>query len=86
MLIIWGSREFKKELGIMPQQYECGHCHNTSNYSIYRTWRWFTLYWIPIFPISFRHYYVTCPICNYGKEITKEEAEKYLQKEVYTVG
>ncbi len=73
MLIIWGTKGFEKILGTSAQPYHCQHCNNTQYYKITRVRTWFTLFWIPIFPFSSK-YYITCPICNYGMQLKKEEA------------
>lgn len=78
MFIIWGTRTMDKTMGYTLQQYQCGRCNNASNYRIFRRRKWFTLFWIPIFPYSSK-YYTTCPICNYGRELQKEEAMGYIE-------
>ncbi len=78
MFIIWGSRSREKVLGHTGQTYQCGHCNNASRYKVFRRQRWFTLFWIPIFPFN-SEYYVACPICNYGVKVPKEEAMKQVE-------
>lgn len=77
MIIIWGSRVMDKTLGYSGIRYQCSNCNNASQYRIFRRRKWFTLFWIPIFPFS-SEYYICCPICNFGQKISKEEAEKQL--------
>lgn len=73
MFIIWGTRHLEKELGNTQKTYQCSHCNNASRYRVFRRRTWFALFWIPIIPLSSK-YFVTCPICNYGNKIKKEEA------------
>lgn len=79
MLIIWGTKGFEKTLGTLASVWKCEHCQNESHYRVFRVRRWFTLFWIPIFPIGSK-FFVTCPICNYGKKLKKAEAVDLLEK------
>ena len=53
--------------------------NNESHFKVFRRMTWFTLFWIPIFPVG-RKIFVTCPICNYGKKMKKAEAMDLLEK------
>ena len=33
---------------------------------------WFTLFWIPVFPISARKEYLECPICHQAYDVPKD--------------
>lgn len=78
MFIIWGTKSFEKVLGYSQMSYQCGHCNNASQYKIFRRRKWFTLFWIPIIPLG-SHYFIACPICNYGREIKKAEVDGLIQ-------
>ena len=78
MFIIWGTKVFRKVIGKSSYVNECQHCHNEVTYEISSVWRWFTIFWIPLFPISRKKYFLACPICGYGYDITKEQAESVL--------
>ncbi|MBQ7359050.1 MAG: zinc ribbon domain-containing protein [Lachnospiraceae bacterium] len=78
MLIIWGSRSMDKTLGETQRSYQCQHCNNVNRYRVFRRRNWFTLFWIPIFPFSSK-YYITCPICNFGSKLKKQDALDQLQ-------
>jgi len=77
MFIVWGTRGYEKLLGKSVVYRECPNCHNTNNYIIKKIGSKFALFWIPLFTISSK-YYMICPICNHGTEITKEQAKEYL--------
>ncbi len=81
MFIIWGTKTFTKIVGTTPRSYECPHCHNVQPCRIIRQTTWFTLFWIPIFPISVKRR-VGCPICNYGRKIKKEEMQNLIDGSV----
>ena len=72
MFIIYGSRNFQKVL-LTSGITQCGHCGNDINYNLTKVTTWATLFWIPIFPFSFKYYWL-CPLCKYGYKITKKEA------------
>lgn len=78
MFIVFGTKELRKDLGVYQEEVQCLHCNNIINYDIRSSWEWFTLFWIPIFPISTKKYYSVCPICGYGYKYTKEEVENML--------
>ena len=82
MFIIWGTKTMDKVLGYSKVSYQCGRCHNAIDYKIFRRMKWFTLFWIPIIPLSCK-YYIACPICNYGSKITKAEALEQIRVENY---
>ena len=77
MILFWGSKGYQKVLGHTQTTIKCGHCNNADTWEISETGRKFTLYWIPLFPYG-KTYFVSCPICHYGKEIQKSEIEQYL--------
>ncbi len=79
MFIIWGTRMMNKTLGYFNQAFQCGRCNNVSNYKLIRQRQWFTLFWIPIFPIGTK-YFLGCPVCNYGQYINKKEAKRMLEE------
>ena len=74
-MIIWGHKGYNKVLGNTQSSIECQHCHNSAPFQIVETGFKFTLYFIPLFPYG-RHYYVSCPICSYGREIERNKIEE----------
>ena len=79
MFIVWGTRNTNKTLGSLAPIWECQHCHNASHYTVFARKQWFTLFWIPVIPLS-SEYFVTCPICNYGRKVQKQEAMNMLEQ------
>ncbi|WP_231284703.1 zinc-ribbon domain-containing protein [Leptotrichia hofstadii] len=51
--------------------YECSRCHNLSDLEFISTQQWFTLFWIPVFPISKKQEFMKCPICHQAYEVPK---------------
>lgn len=76
MFIIWGTRGFEKLMGY-AKQYTCRNCGNAAPWKLVRATRWFALFFIPIFPYSFK-YFVLCPVCNHGAQVGKEEFQQEL--------
>ncbi len=61
MIIIWGSRALKRREGTL--RYNCMICPSSS-LTVHSYRKWFTLFFIPIFPIGSREYYVKCRECR----------------------
>ncbi|MDA9471459.1 zinc-ribbon domain-containing protein [Enterococcus sp. 5H] len=77
MFIVWGSAGFERDLGDTVIQCDCSHCNNEVVIQGKLIGRKFTLFWIPLFTTSSSHY-LLCPICGYGKELSKNVLEQYL--------
>lgn len=78
MIIIFGTRVLKNEMNNYVG-YDCSICHHESA-TILSTWKWFTLFWIPIFPMEKKKYWIMCNKCGNGYKLTKEEVQEILQK------
>ena len=61
-MIIWGSATREKQ--IATGVFHCPTCHASSAYSHQRVARYFTLYFIPLFPTSTLGEYVRCMRCS----------------------
>lgn len=75
-MIIYGSRGFDSEID--QRTFFCPNCNNNSNASIKEVKRYFTLYFIPLFPIGSAGVYVECQRCHsqYDEEILHIGAEQ----------
>lgn len=62
MLLIWGWRSLVKVLGI--GEFHCPRCGVDRAYSLVRPRRWFTLFFIPVVPLSWGEPYVECQACK----------------------
>jgi hypothetical protein len=60
-MIIWGSRAREKQ--ISTGTFHCPSCRASSAYSHQRVSRYFTLYFIPLFPTDTLGEYVRCMRC-----------------------
>jgi len=61
MFIIWGTRARSSKEGTL--EHSCLICPNSS-LQVYSWRKWFTFFFIPVFPISSRSYYVECRDCE----------------------
>lgn len=58
---------------------KCSHCNNTVIFKLMQRVKKFTMYFIPITSWH-KQFYVVCPICNYGQDISIEKAELLKQE------
>ncbi|MDZ5451399.1 zinc ribbon domain-containing protein [Labrys sp. ZIDIC5] len=65
-MIIWGSKGRIRSIG--QGTFNCPHCAAPRQYEHKKTERWFTLYFIPIFPTSKLGEHIECNSC--GKAYT----------------
>lgn len=79
-MIIWGSRGMKSVKASGP--FHCPRCGPEKTYNLVHVNRWFTLYFIPLFPIGTAGSYTECQSCagtfdanavNYDPEVAHRE-------------
>lgn len=76
-MIIFGRRGYEKEIGNTNIVQQCPHCNNTVTYKGIEYGTKFSLFFVPLFPIS-KERMIVCPICKHGYKVNKEEMEKYI--------
>lgn len=54
---------------------DCPNCHNEEFWVLKRVRRWFTLFFVPVFPYESTHA-VMCPICGVGSEVSGSELKR----------
>ncbi len=59
--IIWGTRARTKVIG--RGEFHCPRCNANQSYAYKQVKRWFTLYFIPLFPTRTLGEYVECGSC-----------------------
>ena len=72
MIIIFGIRRLRKGLG--PLLLRCANC-GMSPVVLFRVSTWFALFFIPVIPLSFKHY-VACPNCKRLDPVSKADVER----------
>jgi hypothetical protein len=75
LMIIWGLRSRNKVLGQVP--YTCQQCRRNGFHTIVRSRRWFTLFFIPIFPFS-KVSTSRCNLCGVQMRIPNDRAEAFF--------
>lgn len=60
--IVWGSRV--RDVTVKQTPFYCPHCHRQRTGNHRRVRRYFTLYWIPLFPIETLVECVQCNTCT----------------------
>ena len=92
----WGRTTVKDHGAFHPML--CPHCDNERYWQLYSKTTWFTLFFIPVIPYSFK-YFLLCPICEHGLDLDKrtfddlkmkkgiynEYLEAFKQKRMYFV-
>jgi hypothetical protein len=74
MLIIFGMRTRVKNMGTLLVV--CRLCNTPAANRVVRVERWFTLFFIPLIPIS-KKYRLTCTFCGGVTSISKEDALQF---------
>jgi hypothetical protein len=76
MLIFgWGYRTIK-QYGIVGKS-KCNICKLVTNWQLVKVTTWFTLFFIPIIPVSVNRI-VICTNCNKGHKVDKQTFDKLL--------
>jgi len=76
-MIIFGTRGKIYTLLSLGKR-KCEHCHNEAEFYLTISFRYFHIFWIPMF-ITIKNYYVICEICNYGVEMDKRKIEENFE-------
>ena len=72
-MIIFGLRTMVKLLATV--NLVCGNCHNPAAQQVIRRMRWFTLFFIPVFPVSVSRS-MTCTYCGVTTKLAKDDADR----------
>src|SRR5215475_13248698 len=72
MIIIFGLRRLRKGMG--PIMLRCANC-GMSPLALFRVSTWFALFFIPLIPVSFKHY-TACPNCKRLDQVSKADVER----------
>ena len=82
MIIIFGIRRLRKGMG--PLMLRCSNC-GMSPVALLRVSTWFALFFIPVIPLSFKHY-VACPNCKRLDQVSKADVERAQQQQATVQG
>jgi len=76
-MVFWGTRSRVQQL--MTVSMNCRNCQRPTIHGLRRAQKKFTLYFIPIVPISTRHY-LQCNLCGARSAITNDRATELQQQ------
>ncbi|MGW2279660.1 zinc ribbon domain-containing protein [Streptomyces sp. NBC_01335] len=74
-MIIFGTRGYLYQLAVLTMV--CGWCGNPAAHTLRKRVTKFTLFFVPLFPISVR-YATQCTFCGGEQKIAKEQADALL--------
>ncbi|MFB8267211.1 MULTISPECIES: zinc-ribbon domain-containing protein [unclassified Streptomyces] len=74
-MIIFGTRGYLYQLAMLT--FVCGNCGNPAAHALRKYVTKFTLFFVPLFPISTR-YRSQCTFCGIEHQVAKEQAEALL--------
>ncbi|MEE4546861.1 zinc-ribbon domain-containing protein [Streptomyces sp. V4-01] len=74
-MIIWGTRSYIQQLAMLMLL--CGRCGNPAAHALRKRVTKFTLFFIPLFPISSK-YTSQCTFCGTLTPVPKEQADQLL--------
>jgi len=75
--IIYGSRSRNRVMGQM--QNACPQCKKEGFQTVVRSHRWFTLYFIPLFPFS-KKTIMHCNLCGFQYAMDNEQADSLFSQ------
>ena len=80
MLFIWGFKGIRKRLS--DGQFYCPDCGDYRQYILFMVRRWFTLYFIPLFPTSKLGEYVECQTCKstFNERVLEMDPKRDIEK------
>ena len=76
MIIIWGFRSYVQNLAMLT--FLCQRCGIPAAHRLFRVTRKFTLFFLPLFPVS-KKYALACAACGATGRVTKEQADEMVE-------
>lgn len=74
-MIIFGSRGTTRFVASLF--FVCSICGTPAAHQLYRVRRWFTLFFLPIFPLGHGKYVEQCAMCGGSVQLAREQAEQF---------
>lgn len=78
MFAISGTRKFSKTVGRSNVQTHCPSCGGIHPWVIVSSWTWFTLFFIPLFPVR-HNWEIHCKVCGGAAKPDKESRAAILR-------
>lgn len=77
MFVLFGFRSMVRTLAMAT--FTCRTTNQPAAHRLFRSTRWFTLFFIPVIPVG-RRYVLTCTACGQSYKVTKENASEIVAK------
>ena len=77
-MILFGTKTFIRVKGVSDNLIVCSQCDLETHFELQHIWRWFTLFFIPIFPFWVNRV-ILCPHCGYGIKVNRKNAQETLE-------
>ncbi|GIG66014.1 zinc-ribbon domain-containing protein [Phytomonospora endophytica] len=74
-MILWGWRTTVRHLATVA--YLCGQTGQQAGYAVLKRVTKFTLFFIPLFPLSVKHT-LECSLCGETRKISREDADQII--------
>ncbi|WP_019928695.1 zinc-ribbon domain-containing protein [Nocardia sp. BMG111209] len=74
-MLIWGWRRSVTQLAMITLV--CGNCHNPAAHTLRKVVTWFTLFFIPLIPLSTKHT-LQCTFCGAPSDVPKDRVPEML--------
>jgi len=72
MFVIFGFGHTKVKKVGETKPGKCAHCNNVNKFDIVERSKWFTLFFLPVFPYS-KEKAIVCPVCKSGRKLEQNE-------------
>lgn len=76
-MVIWGTNRRVQQL--MTVSMNCRNCQRGTIHTLPRAQKKFSLYFVPLFPLSTQHY-LQCNLCGATSEVSKERVSELQQQ------
>lgn len=76
-IFLWGFRSMTRTLAMTTLA--CRATNQPAAHRLSRITRWFTVFFIPVFPVGRRHL-LTCSACGQSYKVTKDQATEIVAK------
>lgn len=77
MFILFGVRSKARTLAMVT--FLCTTSQQPAAHRLSQHTRWFTLFFIPVFPIG-RRYVLTCSACGQSSKLTRQQADEIVAR------
>ena len=79
MFILWGVKTFNRKKSVSKAEMHCENCGMYNYWELADLWTWFTLFFIPLFPVH-KKSMVACPRCGSGIKLTKKNRDEIMSQ------